>query len=115
DFAVTELHILAAGYFVRRDHPLSRGATIEEIDLRGYPLASAALGAQREFLRGEAGGLITCEDCGALKQVALATDAILLGADLSMQPELGEGRLVALPERLMPGARSRVGVVRRKG
>lgn len=115
ELAVSQLHILAAGYFVRRDHPLTRHAAIEEADLRSYPLASTALGAQREFLPGKAGGSITCEDCAALKQVALATDAVLLGTNLSMQPELGEGRLVALPERLMPNGRSRVGAVRRKG
>jgi DNA-binding transcriptional LysR family regulator len=115
ELAIEPLHTLAAGYFVRRDHPLTRCAPIEEADLCSYPLASTALGAQREFLPGEAGGSITCEDCAALKQVVLATDAVLLGTDLSMQPELGEGRLIALPEHLMPGARSRVGAVRRAG
>ena len=115
ELAVSALHTLAAGYFVRRDHPLTRRAEIEEADVRGYPLASAAMGAQREFLPAAAGGSITCEDCAALKQVTLATDAVLLGTDLSVQPELDQGQLVALPERLMPGARSRVGAVQRAG
>lgn len=115
ELVVSGLHTLAAGYFVRRGHPLTCCEVIEEADLRGYPLASAALGTQRGFLPGESGGSITCEDCAALKQVALATDAILLGTDLSMQPELGDGRLVALPDRLMPGGRSQVGAVWRAG
>jgi DNA-binding transcriptional LysR family regulator len=115
ELTVSELHVLAAGFFVRRDHPLTHRAEIEAADLGGYPLASAALGAQREILSGEAGGSVTCEDCAALKQVALATDAVLLGTDLSVQPELDQGQLVALPERLMPGARSRVGAVQRAG
>lgn len=114
DLAAAELHRVAAGYFVRRGHPLDGTAATED-DLRRYPLASAALGAERERLPGEAGASITCEDCTTLKTVVLATDAILLGMSLSMQPELGTGQMVALSDRLLPGGHSQVGVVHRAG
>lgn len=115
ELRVEALHRLVAGYFVRLGHPLAGLAGAEAADLHAYPLASVALGAQRSLLPGEVGGSITCEDCAALKQVVLATDAILLGTNLSMQPELAEGRLVALPGNLLPGGQSQVGVVRRPG
>lgn len=115
ELTVKQLHPLAAGYFVRRGHPLTEIAAVEEEDLRAYPLASAALGDQGASLPGEAGSSITCDDCATLKQVALATDAVLLGMALSMQPELDQGSIVALADRLLPGGRSEVGVVHRVG
>lgn len=112
---VSELHAIAAGCFVRANHPLMRRAVIKDDDLRAYPLASTALGANSEALPGESGRAITCEDCATLKQVALATDAVVLGMSLSMQPELDEGRIVTLPTGLVPDGRSHVGVVQRAG
>lgn len=115
ELTAKELQPLAAGYFVRRGHPLTEIAAVEEEHLQAYPLASAALGDQGANLPGEAGSSITCEDTAALKQVALATDAVLLGMALAMQPELDQGAIVALPDRLLPGGRSQVGAVHRVG
>jgi DNA-binding transcriptional LysR family regulator len=115
DLDATELHPIAAGYFARADHPLAGRAAVAEGELCAYPLASIALGASGAGIPGESGRAITCEDCATLKQIALGTDAIILGMSLSMQPELDEGRITALPVPLVPGGCSRVGVVQRAG
>lgn len=111
----TVLHAIPAGYYARADHPLAGAATVTHEDVGAYPLASTALGASGPALRGEEGQAITCEDCATLKQVILATDAILLGLSLSVQPELQDGRIVELPAQVIPGGRSQVGVVERQG
>ncbi|MCF8708187.1 LysR family transcriptional regulator [Rhizorhapis sp. SPR117] len=115
DLEATELHAIAAGYFIRADHPLAGRAAISAADLRAYPLASPALVSGGEVLLDAPVPAITCEDCATLKQVTLATDAVMLGMNLSMQPELDEGRIVALPVVLTPGGHSQVGVVQRAG
>jgi DNA-binding transcriptional LysR family regulator len=114
ELTAVRLHDLPVAYFVRRSHPLLAQG-LAPAELARFPLASAALGAERDRLWGDAGRSITCEDYVTLKQIALATDAVLLGLNLSMQPELGSGDLAALPARFLPAGCAQVGVVHRTG
>jgi hypothetical protein len=59
--------------------------------------------------------MIACEDSSTLKHIVLATDAVLLGMGLTMQPELDQRRIVALPIDILQGGKSQVGVIQRTG
>jgi DNA-binding transcriptional LysR family regulator len=110
-FEITPLHEVSAGYYVRSGHPLALRADVTAEDLSPFPLAAPALAGRAGIFGSRTGAEIACEDVGALKMIAMATDAVLLGMGLAMEPELTRGDLVALPSGLMPGGRARVGLV----
>lgn len=110
-FAITPLREVSAGYYVRAGHPLALRADVTAQDLSQFPLAAPALADRAGIFGSRTGAEIACEDAGALKMIALATDAVLLGMSLAMEPELTSGDIIALPSDLLPGGRARVGVV----
>jgi DNA-binding transcriptional LysR family regulator len=107
------LRAIPAGYFVRAGHPLADRSDVALDDLDAFPLASPALGDHGGILGPKPVSQIACEDSAALKAIALATDAVLLGMNLTMEPELNQGRIVPLPVDLLPGGRAHVGIAQR--
>lgn len=112
---VTPLHAIPAGFFVRHDHPLATRPNVRLEDLAAYPLSCTALGDRFGSLANAPASMIACEDSSTLKHIVLATDAVLLGMGLTMQPELDQRRIVALPIDILQGGKSQVGVIQRTG
>lgn len=113
-FVIEPLRSIHAGYYVRAGHPLAGRAGLAPDDLAPFSMASPALGEHRALVP-ETAAAIACEDSAVLKQVVMATNSVLLGMELAMQPELAEGRMVKLALELSAGGYSKVGVVERRG
>jgi len=110
---VIPLQQVSAGFYVRAGHPLALMPAVTPADLDGYLLASPARG--NSFAELSPSGLIACEDCHALKQTVLASEAVMVGMNLSVQPELRQGLLARLSGARLPLQSSPVGVVHRSG
>jgi DNA-binding transcriptional LysR family regulator len=118
----------AAGHFVHAQHPLlQRGPlTLPNMlsALRQYGLVSVRVPASArkniellmELHSAETFPIaLECDDVSTLKQVALATDSILLAPQASVAQEMRSGQLVALDTPDYPTLYSDMGIVMLRG
>lgn len=111
ELEVEPLRVIGTGFYVRAGHPLSGKIGVTFDDLAGFPLASPALDPQMGGLAGRQ--TIACGDCAALKQLVVASDAVMIGMSLSVTPEVAAGSMVRLMGEGLAIASSPVGLVRR--
>ncbi|KYZ85514.1 LysR family transcriptional regulator [Alloalcanivorax xenomutans] len=95
----------AAGWYVRRGHPLADGRAVATRDLGDYPLVSVPLPetARNRLKRrlgqspGEALALsLECNDLVTLREVVTRTDAVLSATPSVCRAQVAAGRLVRL-------------------
>lgn len=103
---VEHLASLGGGFLVRREHPLAAKACCELSEVAAYSVAcspvSDDLGRRMVEKYGQAGHpsrLISyyCDSYHVLRDLALASDAVVMSVFAAMQGELEDGRLVSLP------------------
>ena len=120
DLRIEPLPELHAGFFCRRDHPLTR---LRQVTLRAmlrYPLASTPLSDEvaRQLVEqyGEQANpaqmtKLCCEEVSSLIQTVLQTDAIYLGIRAAARAELAQGALVEVPIQPALAARARFALI----
>ncbi len=124
DLHIDHLADLPAGLMCRPDHPLvRRGGQVRFDDLRAYPIASTHWSEEvvRRMVTAFGPGAhpdelirLLCEDVASLLEVALRSDAVVLGVLACGRELIESGRLAAL--RLdVDGVDSRFGLVRLAG
>ncbi|MFC3173657.1 LysR family transcriptional regulator [Novosphingobium bradum] len=114
----TSLAVMSASYYVRAGHPLLALPNVQVQDLLAFPHASLDA---RDVNRGlDLPGsihraVIVCDDVRALKAATLASDAVLLGTRLGLEPELSAGLLVPVPLALTRNWISHLGAIELQG
>jgi DNA-binding transcriptional LysR family regulator len=124
DFTVTRIGHLAAGFYVRKGHPLLATAGVQGRDLLPYGLASVRIPDKILLLLAPLMGLpegvrlplaIECDDLNLLKAVAMDSDTVLACADAGTLDEVAANKLVRLTTTDLPTQFSDMGVVCLKG
>lgn len=120
DLAVETLPEMAAGFFCRKSHPLTRRKQIGPEVLAEYPIACAPLSNEVSRLFVERFGprwhpqefiTLGCDEITSLVQVMLETDAIFVGIAAALREPLVKGKAVCLPLWPAMGKVGRFGLV----
>jgi DNA-binding transcriptional LysR family regulator len=120
DLRIEPLPELQAGFFCRRDHPLTRLRQVTMRAMLHYPLASTPLSDEvaRQLVEqyGEHANpaqmtKLCCEEVSSLIQTVLQTDAVYLGIRAAARAELAQGTLVQVPIQPALAARARFALI----
>ncbi len=106
ELAIRFLARFSVGFFVRGGHALAHSDKVSVEELKAHPVLSLPIPdvSQSNHLRwlglSKASALpisVTADDSAALKDLALATDAVLILPHALIADELAAGKLVELP------------------
>lgn len=124
DLTIVRIGRLAAGFYVRRGHPLLSTPTVRARALLPYGIASVRIPDQILLGLAPVMGLaegtrlplaLECDDLHLLKTVAMSSDTVVACADAGTQKEIAAGELVRLDTSDIPTQFSDMGVVSLKG